>query len=106
MNGATLAAQPGSAHYLLQALLSLALVVALIYGAYYLLRRLQLGGLRREAGGPAELVQSLPLSGTNVLHLVRLGPRLVGLLTGPQGSQKVGEWEAAEVLAERERPDL
>lgn len=106
MNEASLAAQPGSAYYLLQALLSLLLVVGLIYGAYYLLRRLQVGGLRREAGGPAELLQSLPLAGMNMLHLVRLGPRLVAIVTGPQGSQKVGEWEVEEVLAESERPDL
>jgi len=71
--------------YLLQALLSLALVVALIYAAYWLLRRSSMGGAARRANGPAELLQSLPLHGGYALHVVRLGGRLIGITCGPGG---------------------
>lgn len=108
MSGNELAIGPGSGHYLGQALLSLLLVVAVIYGLYYLLRRLQTGAWRREAEGPAEVVQTLPLSGSSLLHLVQVGPRLVGIVTGPQGSRQVGEWEADEVLGagSRQRDEI
>jgi flagellar biogenesis protein FliO len=73
--------------YLLQALLSLALVVALIYGAYWLLRRSGMGGrdARTTRGGPAEVVQSLPLHGAYVLHVVKLAGKLLAVTCGPGG---------------------
>jgi len=81
------------AHYLLQALLSLALVIALIYGAYWLLRRVGPGRAGAGSVGPAELVQSLPLHGGYMLHVVRVGTRLLTLTCGPGGVT------AAEVAA-------
>lgn len=75
--------------YLLQGLLSLLFVIALIYGAFYLLRRLQGPVLRLGQEGPAEVVQSVPLSSGNVLHVVRVNGRLIGLASGPHGVTSV-----------------
>ena len=80
----------GTGLYLLQALLSLVFVVALIYGAYYLLRRFGPGQMAGQQPGPAQVLQSLPLSGGNVLHVVRLRDRLWLLTAGPQGVTVVG----------------
>jgi flagellar biogenesis protein FliO len=76
-------ANPGA--YLLQALLSLAFVIALIYAAYYLLRRLSGKTVAAAQAGPASIVQSLPLHGGNMLHVVRLGGKVHLLSSGPQG---------------------
>lgn len=72
-------------HYLLQALLSLALVIALIYGVYWLLRRVGPGRMGAGPRGPAELLQSVPLHGGYVLHVVRVGQKLLALTCGPGG---------------------
>lgn len=60
---------------LLQALLSLAVVIAVIYLAYYALRRL--GGARLVAGeaGPLRVLQARHLGGDRWLYLVRVGAR-------------------------------
>lgn len=76
--------------YLLQALLSLVFVVGLIYAAYYLLRRFGPGQVAGRQQGPAQVLQSLPLSGGNVLHVVSLRERLWLLTAGPQGVTVVG----------------
>lgn len=88
--------------YLLQALLSLVFVVALIYGTYYLLRRLNAGGAGGRQQGPAKVVQSLPLSGGNVLHVVSLRERVWVLTAGPQGVTVVG---SEEMAAGEDEPD-
>lgn len=72
-------------HYLLQALLSLALIIALIYGVYWLLRRVGPGRMGPATSGPAELLQSVPLHGGYVLHVVRVGRQLLALACGPGG---------------------
>lgn len=75
--------EPGP--YLLQALISLVVVVALIYGAYYLLRRLQGPALRLTGEGPMKVLQSVPLAGGNVLHLVQVEGQTLLVASGPQG---------------------
>ena len=75
--------EPGA--YLLQALLSLAVVVGLIYGAYYLLRRLQGPALRLTSEGPMKVLQSVPLAGGSYLHLVQVKGRRLLVACGPQG---------------------
>lgn len=58
-----------------RALLSLAVVIAVIYLAYYALRRL--GGARLVAGeeGPLRVLQARHLGGDRWLYLVRVGAR-------------------------------
>lgn len=83
------------AQYLIQALLSLGIVVALIWGAYWLLRRA--GGQTSRAAhrGPAELLQSIPLQGGYALHVARIGGRLVAFTCGPGGSAPVADVDEA-----------
>lgn len=85
----------GAGYYLLQALLSLVFVVALIYGAYYLLRRFGPGQATGRQQGPAQVLQSLPLGGGNVLHVISLRERLWVLTAGPQGVTVVGSEDSA-----------
>jgi flagellar biosynthetic protein FliO len=64
----------GTAYYLLQALISLALVVGLICASYYLLRRLQeRTSPARAAVGVIEVIDSRALGGGRWLYLVRVG---------------------------------
>ncbi len=73
------------ARYLWQTLISLLFVCALIVGTYWLLRRLSVSRSFR-AAGPAELLQSLSLSGGYFLHIVRAGDKLTGIVCGPGGA--------------------
>ena len=64
----------GPAYYLLQAAISLALVVGLICASYYLLRHLQeRTSPTRPASGAIEVVDSEALGGGRWLYLVRVG---------------------------------
>ncbi|MHB8995940.1 MAG: FliO/MopB family protein [Armatimonadota bacterium] len=89
---------PNPAAYLLQALLSLVFVIALIYGAYHLLRRVTGKASLPSGAGPATIIQSLPLHAGNVLHVVRIGAKVHLLTSGPQGVTAV----ASDVLVEGE----
>lgn len=60
---------------LLQALLSLAVVIAVIYLAYYALRRLAGGRLVADEEGPLRVLQARHLGGDRWLYLVRVGSR-------------------------------
>ena len=91
-----------TAYYLLQALLSLLVVVGLIYLAYYLLRRMQGAGLNLRQEGPARLVQSVPLAAGNVLHVVQIENKTVLLTAGPGGVTVVDEMTP---LAEGEKDE-
>lgn len=79
------------AQLLIQALLSLGIVVALIWGAYWVLRRTAGQGCRNAHAGPAEVLQSIPLQGGWVLHVARVGGRIVAFTCGPGGSAAVAE---------------
>ena len=64
----------GAAYYLLQAAISLALVVGLIWASYYLLRRLQdRTNPTRATSGMIEMMDSRALGGGRWLYLVRVG---------------------------------
>jgi len=60
---------------LLQALLSLAVVVGVIYVAYFGLRRLSERQLGADAEGPLRMVQAKHLGGDRWLYVVRVGRR-------------------------------
>ncbi|MEA3402466.1 MAG: flagellar biosynthetic protein FliO [Armatimonadota bacterium] len=71
-----------------QALLSLAVVVAVIYLVYFGLRRLSDRGLGMEAEGPMRVVQARHLGGDRWLYLVEIdGRRLVIGATSAQLSR-------------------
>lgn len=83
--------------YLWHTLISLFFVCALIVGTYWLLRRLSVGRSTRSTG-PAELLQSMPLSGGYYLHLVRIEDKLTGIVCGPGGAA-LREWPLPKSLA-------
>ncbi len=57
--------------------IGLALVVALIYGVRWALRRVQAGRTGRTAGSGMRPVASLPLGPRGTLHLVRVGDDVI-----------------------------
>lgn len=94
----------GAGVLLLQALLSLAVVVGVIYLAYYGLRRLSDRQLGADAEGPLRVVQAKHLGGDRWLYVVRVGRRtlVVGGASGqitpvadlgesPAGSEGIDE---------------
>lgn len=74
--------------YLLQALVSLAVVVGLIYGAYFLLRRLTGPVVGPRGQQPARIVQALPLSGATLYVVEMDGGRWL-VTAGAGGTQIV-----------------
>ena len=88
--------------YLLQALLSLLLVVGLIYAAHFVARRVTGGGFAARRGGPAQLVQTLPLSPGQTLHVVDMQGQRWLIVTGPGGTQIVASGSAERAEAEGE----
>jgi flagellar biogenesis protein FliO len=92
-------ASPG--YYAVQCLLSLVIVLAVIYGLHAVLQRKGLWGIRLRGQGPAEVVQSLPLGGGHVLHVVRVGRRALLVGTGPGGIRTLAELDEQELRAQR-----
>jgi flagellar biogenesis protein FliO len=88
---------PAPGWYLVQALLSLLVVVGLILGAQALLRRWEFGGGRGGGKGPARLLQSLPLGAGAVLHVLAVGKRVLVVGSGPRGVSLVTELEAEDL---------
>jgi flagellar biosynthetic protein FliO len=83
--------------YLLQACGSLLLVLALVYGAYWLLRRQSRLKPLLRSRGPIEVLDSRPLGPDRALHVIRVGTRhwLIGSTSGSMSN-----------LAELTREDL
>jgi flagellar biosynthetic protein FliO len=63
----------GATYYLLQALVSLAVVVGLICASYFVLRRFQGQPSRGGGAGQIEVLDSRSLGGGRWLYLVRIG---------------------------------
>jgi flagellar biogenesis protein FliO len=86
---------PGSGSftaYLLQTLLSLALVSGLAVLVLYAVRRL--GGPR--ASGPLALVGQLPLGGSRAIYVVKVGGQHLVVGAGEGGLSKLGELGEAD----------
>ncbi len=82
---------------LLQALLSLAVVVGVIYLAYFGLRRLSDRRLGADAEGPLRVVQAQHLGGDRWLYVVRVGRRT--LVVGGASGQVTPVADLGESLA-------
>ena len=87
----------GAGVLLLQALLSLAVVVGVIYLAYYGLRRLGDRQLGADAEGPLHIVQAKHLGGDRWLYVVRVGRRT--LVVGGAAGQVTPIADLGESLA-------
>ncbi len=78
-------------YLLVQALVSLAVVIGVIYLAWFALRRLS----QRQAGmaedGPMHVIQTRHLGGDRWLYLVRVGKRTLVIGGGPEGVRPVAD---------------
>ncbi len=110
VSAATACAQEGDAltrvspwTLLAQALLSLAVVVAIIYLAYFGLRRLSDRRLGAGEDGPLRLLQAKHLGGDRWLYLVRVGRRM--LVVGGAAGQVTPIADLGETDLEGDAPD-
>jgi flagellar biosynthetic protein FliO len=92
-----------------QMLAAMAVVVGLIFGLGWLLRRF--GGPRAaaRATGSLDVIGSTALTGKHQVHLVRMGGRVVLVGTSPTGVRRLAETDqetlARSVSAQNESPD-
>jgi flagellar protein FliO/FliZ len=87
------ATRSGSTGAIARMVVGLAIVLAVVYGVYWLLRKTS-GGRRGavRADGGMDVVASLPLGQTRGLHLVQVGDELVLVGVGEQGVTRVHAW--------------
>jgi flagellar protein FliO/FliZ len=79
----------------LRLLVGLAIVVALIFGIYRLLKRANRGAAVGQAGGLA-IVATAPLGPSRAVHLVRVGPELVLVGSAEHAVTKLRVYDADE----------
>lgn len=87
----------GPLYYLLRALLSLLVVIALILLSYYALQKLRLPQAGAHTEGPLELLQVVPVSAGRVIYLVALGTRAYIIAWSQEGCTLIGDVDRAEI---------
>ena len=85
---------PGPTYYLLRALLSLALVVALIYAIYFGLRRLSTQRLSGTSDDQLRLLHSRHLGGGRWIYAIRVADRVLIVGGGTEGLRTLAEMSA------------
>ncbi len=93
--GAVTSAGHGSLYYLLRALVSLGVVVALIYAIYFGLRRLSYTGLPRGRTG-LRVLESLHLGGGRWVYVVEVADRILVVGSGADGLRTLAELSLGE----------
>ena len=88
------------AYYLLNAVLSLAVVIGLIYAVYFGLRRLSQRGLPGPTG-QMEILESRHLGGGRWVYVLRVGQRVLIVGGGTEGLRTLAEMSAQEYNAEQ-----
>jgi|GEM_PF-7051017 len=86
----------GSAYYLLKALASLVIVIALILLTYYALKKLSWPAPRALSEGPLELLQVLPVEPGRRLYLIGLKGRVYLIAWSQESVALLGEMERSE----------
>ncbi len=89
------------AGYLLETLLTLAVVCAAAFGVLYGARRLGIG----RPSGPVTLAGHLPLDARRAIYLVRVGRQVYVVGASEAGLTKLGEIASDEVPAAPAEPD-
>ena len=84
------AAPHGSLYYLLQALGSLVVVIALIYAVYFGLRRLSHTGLPRKGQG-LQVLESQHLGGGRWIYVIEVAGRVLVVGGGSEGLRTLAE---------------
>ncbi len=85
----------GSLYYLVQAFVSLAIVVALIYAIYFGLRRLSRTGLPPQGEG-MQVLASQHLGGGRWVYILRVADRVLVVGGGADGLRTLAELSAEE----------
>ncbi len=85
-----------SLYYLLQAAISLAIVVGLIYATYFGLRRLSQTASTRK-GGRLRVVESCHLGGGRWVYILEVADRILIVGGGSEGLRKIAEFPADEL---------
>jgi flagellar biogenesis protein FliO len=89
------------AGYLLETLLTLAVVCAAAFAVLYGARRLGVG----RASGPVTLAGHLPLDGRRAIYLIRVGGQVFVVGVSEAGFTKLGEIAAADMPAQGAEPE-
>jgi flagellar biogenesis protein FliO len=84
---------PSYTSYLLETIVTLALVCACAFAVLYAARRLGLG----RASGPITLVGQLPLDARRSVYLIKIAEKVLVVGTAEGGMVKLGELDANEV---------
>jgi flagellar biogenesis protein FliO len=87
----------GPVYYLLRAIGSLMVVVALILLTYYALQKLRLPSSAAHVEGPMKLLQVLPLSAGRFVYLVALGSRVYVIAWSQEGCTLIGQVDRTEM---------
>ena len=87
---------PSPAYYLLKALISLGLVVALIYAIYFGLRRLSYSSMQRASDEQLQVLHSRHLGGGRWMYAVRVADRVLIVGGGSEGLRTLAEMPAEE----------
>ena len=85
----------GSLYYLLRALVSLAVIVALIYAIYFGLRRLSYTGVGQRGEG-LRVLESLHLGGGRWVHILEVAGRILVVGSGADGLRTLAELSPGE----------
>jgi flagellar protein FliO/FliZ len=84
---------PSYTSYLLETIVTLALVCGAAFAVLYAARRMGLG----RASGPITLVGQLPLDARRSVYLVKIADKVLVVGTAEGGMVKLGEMDAKEV---------
>ena len=86
-----------TSYYLLRAVASLIIVIALILLTYYALKKLSWPQPRALTGGPVELLQVLPVEAGRRIYLIGIKERVWIIAWSQDAVALIGEMERAEV---------
>ena len=93
------AAAPGAGGGLLRTFVGLAVVVAVIYGVYWILKQVRASREERASGSALSSLATLPLGAGRSLHMVRAGNEVVLVGVGERGVTPIRSYAQEEARA-------
>src|SRR4051795_4711963 len=92
-------AAPGAGGGLVRTIVGLAIVLAVIYGLYWVLKQVKAGRETAATGSGLKTVATLPLGTNRTLHLVRAGDEVHLLAAGEGGVTQIRTYRESEARA-------
>ncbi|MBX5469458.1 MAG: FliO/MopB family protein [Thermoleophilaceae bacterium] len=89
-------AAAGGGGSLVRTFVGLAIVLAVIYGLYWLLKQVKASREERASGTGLATIATLPLGPNRSLHMVKTGPEVVLLGVAEHGVTPIRSWSEAE----------